>query len=151
MREIYTHGFLKADFVLVAGDLVSNVRLDEVVNAHRARRKANRDAIMTMVVKEAGARHRTRWVRCSPSLYALFGYVLTSLFLGCVCVNRSKVDSAVFVLDSETQECLYYEPVRGYPPQEHTAVPREALNGHPEVEVRNDLIDCYIDICSVEV
>lgn len=65
MREIYTHGFLKADFVLVAGDLVSNVRLDEVVSAHRARRKANRDAIMTMVVKEAGARHRTRWVRCS--------------------------------------------------------------------------------------
>ena len=60
MRDIYTHGFLKSDFVLVAGDLVSNVRLDEVVRVHRARRKANRDAIMTIVVKESGARHRTR-------------------------------------------------------------------------------------------
>lgn len=88
----------------------------------------------------------------SPCLVCLFGSVLTfARSWMCVCVNRSKVDSAVFVLDSETQECLYYEPVRGYPPQEHTAVPREALNGHPEVEVRNDLIDCYIDICSVEV
>jgi len=27
----------------------------------------------------------------------------------------------------------------------------EIFEGHPEVEIRNDLIDCQIDICSVEV
>lgn len=57
--------------MLVFGDLVSNVRLDEVVKAHKARRKVDKDAIMTMVVKEAGAQHRSRWV----FLILLFGLV----------------------------------------------------------------------------
>lgn len=62
MRDIYTHGIITGDFILVAGDLVSNVRIDEVVRAHKERRRTNKDAIMTMVVKESGARHRTRCV-----------------------------------------------------------------------------------------
>lgn len=60
MRDVYTHGVITSDFVLVTGDLVSNVRIDEVVKAHKERRKTNKDAIMTMVVKESGANHRTR-------------------------------------------------------------------------------------------
>ncbi|KAI6028776.1 nucleotide-diphospho-sugar transferase [Pisolithus orientalis] len=87
MRDIYTHGIITSDFVLVTGDLT------------------NKDAIMTMVVKESGARHRT----------------------------RSRAESAVFVVDPKTSECLYYEAVMGYPPK------------------KNDLIDCSIDVCSVEV
>ncbi len=62
MRDIYTHGIITSDFVLVMGDLVSNIRIDEVVKEHKERRKTNKDAIMTMVVKEAGAEHRTRYV-----------------------------------------------------------------------------------------
>lgn len=61
MRDIYTHGIITTDFVLVMGDLVSNIRIDEVVRAHRERRKLDKDAIMTMVVKEAGAEHRSRY------------------------------------------------------------------------------------------
>ena len=62
MRDIYTHGIITSDFVLVTGDLVSNIRIDEVVRAHKERRRTNKDAIMTMVVKESGFQHRTRWV-----------------------------------------------------------------------------------------
>lgn len=123
MRDIYTHGIISSDFVLVTGDLVSNVRIDEVVRAHKERRRTNKDAIMTMVVKEAGARHRT----------------------------RSRGDAGVFVLDAETSQCLHYEPVVGYPPKTHVSIPREILAEHPEVEIRYDLIDCSIDVCSVEV
>jgi len=65
--------------------------------------------------------------------------------------GRSKGDSSVFVLDAETSECLYYEPVMGYPPTTLTRIPREILVSHPEIEIRNDLIDCSIDVCSVEV
>lgn len=57
----------------------------------------------------------------------------------------------MFVIDSETSECLHYEPVTGYPPKKHTNIPREILREHPEIEIRNDLIDCSIDVCSVEV
>ena len=60
MRDIYTHGIITSDFVLVQGDLVSNVRIDEVVRLHKERRRTNRDIIMTMVVKESGVTHRTR-------------------------------------------------------------------------------------------
>lgn len=62
MRDIYTHGIITTDFVLVMGDLVSNIRIDEVVRIHKERRKVNKDAIMTMIVKEAGTSHRTRYV-----------------------------------------------------------------------------------------
>lgn len=62
MRDIYTHGIITSDFVLVFGDLVSNVRIDEVVKVHKERRKTNKDMIMTMVVKEGGVRHRTKCV-----------------------------------------------------------------------------------------
>ena len=57
----------------------------------------------------------------------------------------------MFVLDAETHECLHYESVIGYPPTKYAAIPREILEEHPEVEIRNDLIDCAIDVCSVEV
>ena len=57
----------------------------------------------------------------------------------------------MFVLDGETSECLHYEPVIGYPPTTHIRIPREILAAHPELEIRNDLIDCSIDVCSVEV
>jgi len=66
LRDIYTHGIITNDFVLVTGDLVSNVRIDEVVRVHKERRKVDRDAIMTMVVKESGVLHRTRFVRIMP-------------------------------------------------------------------------------------
>ncbi|KAJ6455673.1 nucleotide-diphospho-sugar transferase, partial [Mycena sanguinolenta] len=123
MRDVYTRGLVTTDFVLVMGDLVSNIRIDEVVRVHKERRKTNKDAIMTMVVKESGAAHRT----------------------------RPHGDSSVFVLDAETSECLHYEPVSAYPRTTMTSIPREVLEGHPEIEIRNDLIDCSIDVCSVEV
>lgn len=57
----------------------------------------------------------------------------------------------MFVLDAETSECLHYEPIIGYPRKRQVGIPREILETHPEIEIRNDLIDCSIDICSVEV
>ncbi|KAJ7063206.1 nucleotide-diphospho-sugar transferase [Mycena amicta] len=123
MRDVYTRGLVTSDFVLVMGDLVSNIRIDEVVRVHKERRKTNKDAIMTIVVKESGANHRT----------------------------RTTGDSSVFVLDAATSECLHYEHLTAYPPTKMTRIPREVLEAHSEIEIRNDLIDCSIDVCSVEV
>lgn len=145
MRDIYTHGLITSDFVLVMGDLVSNIRIDEVVRIHKERRKVNKGAIMTMVVKESGALHRTRCVYVPPHP-PVTGAVISSRSF-----SRSKGDSSVFVLDAQTSECLHYEPVVGVPPAKHVRIPREILAEHPEVEIRNDLIDCAIDVCSVEV
>jgi hypothetical protein len=72
--------------------------------------------------------------------------IFSSLFL-----PRPTGNSSTFVIDPETSECLHYEPVMGYPPTTIANIPREILAEHPEVEIRNDLIDCSIDVCSVEV
>ena len=57
----------------------------------------------------------------------------------------------MFVLDPETSECLHYEHVQGYPRTKGINVPREILAAHPDIDIRNDLLDCSIDVCSVEV
>ena len=64
--------------------------------------------------------------------------------------SRSKGDSAVFVLDQDTSECLHYESVTGYPPKSIAKIPRDILESHPNIEIRNDLIDCSIDVCALE-
>ncbi|KAG1891245.1 nucleotide-diphospho-sugar transferase [Suillus subluteus] len=117
MRDIYTHGIITSDFVLVTGDLVSNIHIGDVVREHKERRKTDKDAY-----NDDGSQ-----------------------------TECSRGDSAVFVIDPETSKCLHYEAVTGYPPKKYASIPREILNEHPEVEIRNDLIDCSIDICSVEV
>ena len=66
-------------------------------------------------------------------------------------LTRTRGDSSIFVIDSVTSECLHYQSVTGFPSTKLAKIPREILTDHPEVEIRNDLIDCSIDICSVEV
>jgi len=113
------------------GDLVSNIRIDEVVKIHKERRKGvDRDAIMTMVVKPIGATPSARKGGSG---------------------GRRKGEGAVFVIDPETQECLHYEPTMAWPKTKQVNVPREILEEREEVEVRCDLLDCGIDICSVDV
>jgi len=65
--------------------------------------------------------------------------------------SRSKGDSAVFVLDQDTSECLHYESITGYPPKSVAKIPRGILEDHANIELRNDLIDCSIDVCALEV
>lgn len=56
----------------------------------------------------------------------------------------------MFVLDQDTSECLHYEPVTGYPPKSIARIPRDILESHPNIEIRNDLLDCSIDVCALE-
>jgi len=58
-------------------------------------------------------------------------------------------DAGLFVLDAATSECLHYEPVLARPHKSQASIPRELLQNHPELDIRNDLIDCAIDIFKV--
>lgn len=70
-----------------------------------------------------------------------------------MCRDRSRGDEALFVLDPDTDECLHYEPIgsRHVRAKGTVSIPRTVLDGRREVELRADLIDCGIDVCSVEV
>ena len=69
LRDVYTHGVITSpDFILLWGDLVSNIPLDELLRTHKERRKVDKDALMTMIVMESGGDHRTRYVCYTISL-----------------------------------------------------------------------------------
>ena len=122
MRELHAKEIIEGDFICVYGDVVANVPLEAALTAHRARREKDKKAIMTMVLREGGERHRTKAQSVRPA----------------------------FVIDPQTERCVHYEQIRrGQSPR--LDIPEEVLKDHVEVDVREDLIDCGIDICNAEV
>lgn len=124
MRDLDNRDLITGDFLLVSGDVVSNMSIDAALAKHRARREKNKDAIMTMVLREAGVGHRT----------------------------KSKGSRPVFVIDPGAERCLYYEEMgsrRGR--SRHITLDPELLTSNPEIDIRDDLIDCHIDICTLDV
>ena len=124
MRDLDNRDLITGDFLLVSGDVVSNMSIEPALAKHRARREKNKDAIMTMVLREAGVGHRT----------------------------KSKGSRPVFVIDPSAERCLYYEEMgsrRGR--SRHITLDPELLTSNAEVDVRDDLIDCHIDICTLDV
>ena len=119
MRDLDDRAILTNDFIIVYGDVVSNLPLESALAAHKARRAADKSAIMTMVLREADQNHRTN----------VHGY------------------TPVFVLDPKKDRCLHYEQM--VPSEENKRVTLsydEILKTHQEVDIRTDLIDCGIDI-----
>jgi hypothetical protein len=49
LREIDIKDIIKGDFVLVSGDVVSNMDLGAALEDHKARRDKDKNALMTMV------------------------------------------------------------------------------------------------------
>ncbi|PKY40129.1 nucleotide-diphospho-sugar transferase [Rhizophagus irregularis] len=123
LRELDAKQLISSDFILISGDVVSNIHLDKVLDAHRTRKNIDKNLIMTMVVKEASPFHRT----------------------------RSLGESSIFVLDGKTQECVHYESAELYPHKRNMIMDMEVFEKHSNVQIRNDFVDCQIDICSIEV
>ncbi|KAJ3331280.1 hypothetical protein HDU76_003615 [Blyttiomyces sp. JEL0837] len=96
LRDLDGQRKLSTDFVLVSGDVVSNLNLKAALDEH-----------------------------------------------------RSKGEEGLYVLDANTHECVHYDSL--YPKKKKLKINAEIFKKHPEVQVRNDLIDCQIDICSLDV
>lgn len=124
MRDLDKRALMTGDFLLVSGDVVSNISIGPVLAKHRARREKNRNAIMTMVLREAGSEHRTKSTGRIP----------------------------VFVIDPEADRCIHYEEINHREKiDKYVRLTPEMLTTHSQLEIRKDLIDCYVDICTPEV
>lgn len=127
MRDLDGKHVITGDFIVVSGDVISNMPIEGALTAHRARREADKNAIMTMVLREAGRNHRTKSSSVSP----------------------------VFVVDPTKDRCLHYEEMDHHADHsEHTArlnMDTEIILSHAEIDIRQDLIDCNIDICTPDV
>ncbi|KAI8921329.1 nucleotide-diphospho-sugar transferase [Powellomyces hirtus] len=125
MREMDEKSLLKSDFILVNGDVVANIDLTAAVEAHRQRRKTtDKNAILTMVLKQGSVDHR----------------------------SRPRAEESVFMLDGSTHECIHWEATKPYPlKSEKVELDMDRIGKRSEILIYSDLIDCQIDICSVEV
>lgn len=60
LRELDARQLITNDFVLTTGELISNLKLEKALENHRARRKSDKNSIMTMILKEASRVHTAR-------------------------------------------------------------------------------------------
>ncbi len=60
LREVDKLDMLRNDFLLLDGDLVSTFNMQQLRDAHKANRKQDKSAIMTMLLKRLSPDHRSR-------------------------------------------------------------------------------------------
>ncbi|CCE62374.1 hypothetical protein TPHA_0C02200 [Tetrapisispora phaffii CBS 4417] len=124
MRDIDNRGVINGDFVLISGDVISNVQFDKMLDFHKKTHAKDKDHILTMCLSKAIQHYKTR-----------------------------SIEPATFILDKSNSRCIYYENID----KPHSKI-KSALSIDPELledvkefSLRNDLIDCRIDICSAQV
>ncbi|KAF4470844.1 translation initiation factor eif-2b subunit epsilon [Fusarium albosuccineum] len=125
LRDMDKRSLVDGDFILVHGDLVSNIMLDGALAAHRKRRETSAANIMTMVLRSGGQEeHRTKTNGITP----------------------------IFVIDTKTQRCLHYDEMNPLTSDRYMALDPAVVDElSTEFEIRSDLIDAQIDICTPEV
>ncbi|KAH7362159.1 eIF4-gamma/eIF5/eIF2-epsilon [Plectosphaerella cucumerina] len=125
LRDLDGRGYIDGDFILVHGDLVSNFSLDKALAAHKARREATATNIMTVVLRPGGVEpHRTKTNGITP----------------------------VFVVDSKTNRILHYDETHPLQSEHYLTLDPAILDElSTDFEVRSDLIDAQVDICTPEV
>ncbi|ODQ78306.1 hypothetical protein BABINDRAFT_162953 [Babjeviella inositovora NRRL Y-12698] len=134
MRDVDNRGLITGDFILVTGDVVTNMKFDGALEFHKAKKAQDRNHIATMVLTQASPFHRA----------------------------RSKDDSACFILDTTNNRCLYYQDIPNYYLHDKKTkrkkrgnkaitIDPELLEDVDEFAIRNDLIDCRVDICTPHV
>lgn len=125
LRDMDKRSLVDGDFILVHGDLVSNIMLDGALAAHRKRREASGDNIMTMVLRSGGQEeHRTKTNGITP----------------------------IFVVDTKSQQCLHYDEMNPLQSDRYMSLDPAVVDElSTEFEIRSDLIDAQIDICTPEV
>uniref|UniRef100_A0A673BCR1 Translation initiation factor eIF2B subunit epsilon n=1 Tax=Sphaeramia orbicularis TaxID=375764 RepID=A0A673BCR1_9TELE len=122
LRDVDAKSLVRSDFVLVYGDVVSNFDVSQALQEHRHRRKMEKNiSVMTMIFKESSPGHR----------------------------SRCEEDDVIVAVDSKSQRVLHYQKTHGL---KKLQFPMNIFHsGSDEFEIRHDLLDCHISICSPQV
>eukprot|EP00066_Takifugu_rubripes_P010175 XP_003977775.1 PREDICTED: translation initiation factor eIF-2B subunit epsilon [Takifugu rubripes] len=122
LRDVDAKSLVRSDFVLVYGDVVSNIDISQALQDHRHRRKAEKNiSVMTMIFKASTPGHR----------------------------SRCEEDDVIVASDSKSKRILHYQKTRGLK-KFHFPV-NIFHSASDEFEIRYDLLDCHISICSPQV
>ncbi|XP_025769068.1 translation initiation factor eIF-2B subunit epsilon isoform X1 [Puma concolor] len=122
LRDVDAKALVRSDFLLVYGDVISNINITKALEEHRLRRKLEKNvSVMTMIFKESSPSHPT----------------------------RCHEDNVVVAVDSATNRVLHFQKTQGL---RRFSFPLSLFQGSGDgVEIRYDLLDCHISICSPQV
>uniref|UniRef100_A0A8C5C4V2 Translation initiation factor eIF2B subunit epsilon n=1 Tax=Gadus morhua TaxID=8049 RepID=A0A8C5C4V2_GADMO len=122
LRDVDAKNLVRYDFVLVYGDVVSNIDVTQALQEHKHRRKVEKNiSVMTMVFKESSPGHK----------------------------SRCEEDDIIVAMDTKSQRVLHYQKTQGL---KKLQFPMNIFhNGSEDFEIRHDLLDCHISICSPQV
>lgn len=122
LRDVDAKALVRSDFLLVYGDVISNINVTRALEEHRLRRKLEKNvSVMTMIFKESSPSHPT----------------------------RCHEDNVVVAVDSATNRVLHFQKTQGL---RRFSFPLSLFQGSGDgVEIRYDLLDCHISICSPQV
>lgn len=123
MRELDAKELIRGDFILLQPDCIGNVDIKEQVRVHTERRKTDKDLIMTIGTMQVSPTAR----------------------------NTPAATRAIMAVRPDTNQLLHYDcdVLNGV----KTSLPFEELfsDAEPEVELRMDLRETGVDICSFDV
>lgn len=120
LREIDAMGIVRSDpFVLINGDVVSNMNLAEAISFHKEKKKIDNNAVMTVALKA---------VQKNASVVPV-------------------LDDLVVAMDRDSNQILMFD---NDVTSKTVRIPLEVMADHPGVDLRTDLLDCHVDICSPE-
>ncbi|KAM9844732.1 translation initiation factor eIF2B subunit epsilon [Aulostomus maculatus] len=122
LRDVDAKSLVRSDFLLVYGDVVSNMDISQALLEHRQRRKLDKNiSVMTMIFKEATPGHK----------------------------SRCEEDDVIVAMESRSQRILHYHKTQGL---KRLQFPMNIFHcGSDEFEIRHDLLDCHISVCSPQV
>ncbi|XP_067898859.1 translation initiation factor eIF-2B subunit epsilon [Heterodontus francisci] len=122
LRDVDAKSLLRSDFILIYGDIVSNINVSKALEEHKTRRKMEKNvSVMTMIFKESSPGHRT----------------------------RCQEDDIIVAMDSKTSRVLHYQKAHRL---KKFRFPMHVFHSsNDEIEIRHDLLDCHISICSPQV
>ncbi|KAL0480756.1 eif2b5, partial [Acrasis kona] len=118
LRVVFSNYIIHTDFVLIQGDVVSNIDLKPIIQQHKLERaKADSQLLMTSVfrTKRIDEREHTVWL----------------------------------ALSQEQNQIVLYENDKRNTPLFDVAL--DKFDHFADLQLRSDLVDCQIDICSPDV
>mmetsp|Transcript_7957 Transcript_7957/g.12456 ORF Transcript_7957/g.12456 Transcript_7957/m.12456 type:complete len:772 (-) Transcript_7957:4161-6476(-) len=130
LRELDKRNLVQSDpFILMHGDTVTNVDIKPALLAHKIRHKKDSAAMMTLLLKEAGG-----WKSGARPIFSPL---------------RPSQDDLVIGLDpcKENRILVYEDRSQA----KSTSIPCSFFKSHSQIDLRCDLLDCGIDICSPDV
>lgn len=140
LRELDKRNLIQSDpFILMTGDVVTNVDIVPALEQHKKRHKKDSSAIMTVLLKEVGGwsvdsdeKDPSKQIYRASALRSLKDDLIVALNTASPAGNR------ILSFDSDPSSTI-------------TNLPTSFFAANSQIELRNDMLDTGIYICSPDV